>query len=81
MYIKAEVRYFPVVTKQTRLISYLLWPFRYEPQPAGRAGGGTLQCRRWKRKGWEMGFLQGWEAGEIGGNFVAMPNIFSNEKN
>ena len=81
MYIKAEVRYFPVVTKQTRLISYLLWRFHSEPQPAGRAGGGTLQCRRWKRKGWEMGFLQGWEAGEIGGNFAAMPNIFANEKN
>ena len=81
MYIKAEVRYFPVMTKQTRLTSYLLWPFHYEPQPAGRAGGDTLQSRRWKRKGWEMGFLQGWKAGEKSGNFAAMPNIFANEKN
>ena len=27
-------------------------------------------------QGWEVGVLEGWEAGEIGGNFAAMLNIF-----
>ena len=38
----------------------------------GSAGGG--------RGGWEMGVLQGWEVGEIGGNYAAMLNIFAIEK-
>ena len=33
-------------------------------------GGGGCWVRRQKRKGWEVGILNGWEAGEIEVNII-----------